>query len=153
MVETSPAAPRPLPKGATFIIERDEIVVPMIMKGKRAPEVTFRAVAVGLSENGFGFRSNDEGLGVSSVQAILRQAFYCRFEVGDLFEHDIICRILRLEACRYDPTYLYFGAAEFLMLEDMDSLAMQTGMKIYPKKKPARLVISHPPPPLDKPGA
>jgi len=127
-----------------------EVTVPVYFRGKREAEFTFEGVAVGLTDNGFGFRSNDQQLGYATIEAILRQAFTVAFAIPGVSTNEIIGRILRVEACRYDPHFLYFGAAEFLQIDDVDNLALQTGLQVYPKHKSSRPVISRPPPP---PGA
>lgn len=117
------------------------------LKGRRDATVEFEAVATGLSETGLGFRSRDQRLGVASLESLIRQPFCIRFESVDLQTEEIVVRILRLEACRHDPAYLYFGAAEFLQISDIDTLMFQTGLKFFESKKKGAPVIGPPPPP------
>lgn len=122
--------------------------MPVQLTGRREPSVSFSAVAIGLSETGLGFRSSDQRLGVSSVEALLRQPFVLVFNASGLRTQEIIVRILRIEACRHDPAYLYFGAAEFLSISDIDVLTLQTGLKIFEsRKKPPPHIATPPPPP------
>lgn len=122
-----------------------EYVAPITLTGRRDASIAFHAVAIGFSETGLGFRSSDQKLGLSSLEALIRQPFVLRFE--GVATEEIIVRILRIEACRHDPTYLYFGAAEFLSISDLDSLTIQTGLKVFESKKKPPPFISVPPPP------
>ncbi len=132
---------------ATHAHESAGLVVPDQLTGRRDPSVSFGAVAIGLSETGLGFRSSDQKLGVSSVETLLRQPFVLVFHAPGLKTQEIIVRILRVEACRHDPAYLYFGAAEFLSISDVDVLTLQTGLKIFESRKKPPPVFSAPPPP------
>lgn len=126
-----------------------DYVAPITLAGRRDPSIAFHAVAIGLSETGLGFRSSDQKLGLASLEALIRQPFVLQFE--GVATEEIIVRILRIEACRHDPTYLYFGAAEFLSISDLDSLTIQTGLKVFEsKKKPPPFISSPPPPPAPR---
>lgn len=126
-----------------------DYVAPITLTGRRDSSIAFHAVAIGLSETGLGFRSSDQKLGLASLEAIIRQPFVLRFE--GIETEEIIVRILRIEACRHDPTYLYFGAVEFLSISDLDSLTIQTGLKVFEsKKKPPPFISAPPPPPASR---
>lgn len=126
----------------------DKVTVPAKFIGKRDSTVSFEAVVIGLSEDGLGFRSSDTRLGISSLESIIRQPFECRFSIVGFDTGEIIIRITRIEACRKDPSFLYFGAAEFLSISDLDQLMLQTGLKKYVKKSSAPIIGTPPPPPL-----
>ncbi len=131
--------------------EETSIVVPVRLIGKRDRSIEFTAVAIGISENGLGFRSSDPRLGVAALEALIRQPFECRFEAKGVVVDEILVRIIRIEACRKDPAYLYFGACDFLSISDVDQLTLQTGLRKFERKSAAREpVISAPVPPPGK---
>jgi len=134
------------------MIDPDEyVIVPALLIGKRDSSVQFEVVVVGFSDNGLGFRSRDTRLGLSSVESLLRQPFECKFNVQNLNTDEIIVRIIRIEACRKDPAYLYFGAADFLKISDLDQLMFQSGIKKYEKKiHPQQMIATPLPPPTKK---
>jgi hypothetical protein len=126
------------------------IAVPVLFSGRRDESVRFSGIAVGLSEDGFGCRTNDQRLGLAAVEGLLRQPFRVLFDIPGLHHDEILIRLLRIEAARKDPSHLYFIAAEFMQLSDVDMLSLQTALPLFSKKRTAGPVIGPPPPP---PGA
>lgn len=124
-----------------------ETTVPVTLTGKKDPSRNFRGVIIGMTPDGFGFRSDDDDLGNASLEEILRQPYECNIHLeGSLFD-EILCRITRVEACRHDPRYRYFGVAQYLQITDVDEISIQTGVKLYSSKRPRRPLVSKPPPP------
>lgn len=126
------------------------IAVPVLLTGRRDSSIVFSGLAVGLSEDGFGFRSSDQRLGLAAIEALLRQPFRCAFDVPGLKHDEILVRLLRVEASRKDPSHLYFCAVEFMQVTDIDLMTLQTSLPVFSKKRVAAPSIGPPPPP---PGA
>lgn len=114
--------------------------VPVTLIGRRDPAVRFCGLAVGISENGFGMRSRDEGLGRASVHGLLRQPIVCRFDLSQAVPDvpalgEIVGRVIRVEPSRRDLRYLYFLAVEFLEISNQDTLILRSAIEIYDSQR------------------
>lgn len=128
--------------------EDAEVQLPLEFKAKHDDSLVFEAVVVGLTEIGMGFRSADPRLGSLTVDLLTRHPFMCN-GVADP-EIEIYCSIQRIEPCRHDPNFLYFGVAEFLKEINIQEISEKTGLKVFASKRQKRPVISKPPPPLPR---
>lgn len=110
---------------------RLEVAVEVRLTGLQDDGLEIVGEATGLSVNGMGFRTSDPRMEAAPLKKLMRQAFRADFQIEGVEFSEIVCKILRVERSRRDPTKFYFVAVKFIQISDLDELNLQSYIRFF----------------------